>query len=252
MISANPPVMPSRLFAPPCPVARARADAFLQQQLAERVLERLQSLQTPPLRLALLGTVLPGFDLQGTEIVVATIDDATGALVMPDDIDALADLGTLATVNDLPGALAQIRTRLKPGGFFVSTLYGGDSLIELRHALIAAEAQLTGGAAPRLHPTLTAEVGLQLLQRAGFTDAISDREVLRLTYPNLPTLIRDLRAAALTSRLATRAPRPPRDLFTLAESLWRAADPAPNDRLALTLEVVALTGWTGTGQGTTR
>ncbi len=46
---------------------------------------------------------------------------------------------SLHTVNDLPGALIQIRRCLKPDGLFLAALPGGRTLFELRECLMQAE-----------------------------------------------------------------------------------------------------------------
>ncbi len=55
-------------------------------------------------------------------------------------------------VNDLPGALVQARRALKPDGLFLGCLLGGSTLTELRQAFTQAEAELEGGASPRIAP----------------------------------------------------------------------------------------------------
>src|SRR6202789_990146 len=70
--------------------------------------------------------------------------------------DASVDLVTstlaLHAVNDLPGALVQIRRKLKPDGLFLGALFGGETLHELRDAFAAAEIETTGGISPRVAP----------------------------------------------------------------------------------------------------
>ena len=66
--------------------------------------------------------------------------------------DAVLSNLALHWVNDLPGALAQIRSCLKPDGLFLATLFGTGTLQELRTALMEAELAETGGASPRVSP----------------------------------------------------------------------------------------------------
>lgn len=70
--------------------------------------------------------------------------------------DAGADLIvsglSLHWVNDLPGALIQIRRALAPDGLFLGALLGAGTLSELRTVLIEAESDITGALAPRLSP----------------------------------------------------------------------------------------------------
>ena len=56
--------------------------------------------------------------------------------------DLVASTLSLHWVNDLPGALVQIRRALKPDGLFLAAMLGGDTLIELRRAFLEAEADL--------------------------------------------------------------------------------------------------------------
>ena len=57
----------------------------------------------------------------------------------PDSFDCIVSSGSLHWTNDLPGALIQIRQALKPDGVFVGSMYGGDTLLELRTSLQLAE-----------------------------------------------------------------------------------------------------------------
>ncbi|MEA3037777.1 MAG: hypothetical protein QOE79_290, partial [Sphingomonadales bacterium] len=65
--------------------------------------------------------------------------------------DLVVSVGTLDTVNDLPGALTLIRRSLRPDGLFLGAFPGAGSLPRLRSAMLAADA-VGGGAAPRIHP----------------------------------------------------------------------------------------------------
>jgi SAM-dependent methyltransferase len=58
----------------------------------------------------------------------------------------------LHRVNDLPGALIQVRRALAPDGLFMAAVLGARSLSELRRALLEAEAEAHGGASPRIAP----------------------------------------------------------------------------------------------------
>jgi hypothetical protein len=71
-------------------------------------------------------------------------------------------------VNDLPGTLTQIKNTLKPDGVFVGVMLGGETLNELRGALVIAEQEREGGVSPHISPFAgVADCGM-LLQRAGF------------------------------------------------------------------------------------
>ena len=84
----------------------------------------------------------------------------------------------LHRVNDLPGALIQIRHALHPDGLFMAALLGARALSELRQALIEAEAEIEGGASPRVAPFGDVREYGALLQRAGFALPVADAETL--------------------------------------------------------------------------
>lgn len=151
--------------------------------------------------------------------------------------DLVVACGSLHWVNDLPGALVQIRRMLAPDGLFLAALPCLPTLGALRAALAEAEDALRGGAAPRVSPFPEVRDGAALLQRAGFALPVADRERLDLVYRDPLALLRDLRAAGEQSALRARDPRtPPRALFPAA----LAALPRP---LRPGLEILVLTGW---------
>ena len=100
--------------------------------------------------------------------------------------DACLDLAVsglaLHLANDLPGALVQIRRALKPDGLLLAALLGGATLTELRQSWLAAEAEITGGASPRVVPFAEVRDLGGLLQRAGFALPVVDSEVVTVTY----------------------------------------------------------------------
>ena len=75
---------------------------------------------------------------------------------------------SLHWTNDLPGALIQLRTALRPDGLLLASLPILPSLAPLRAALLEAEAALTGGASPRVSPFPELRDCAALLQRAGY------------------------------------------------------------------------------------
>lgn len=49
-----------------------------------------------------------------------------------DSLDCVMSNLSLHWVNDLPGCLAQIQKSLKPDGVFIGSMFGGETLYELR------------------------------------------------------------------------------------------------------------------------
>jgi len=108
-------------------------------------------------------------------------------------VDLVLSCGTLDTVNDLPGALIQIRRILRPDGLFLGACVGAGSLPRLRQALLAAEGDQPR---PHLHPQIDVRTAGDLLARAGFAMPVADSEALTVRYSSILTLMHDLRGMA--------------------------------------------------------
>ena len=76
--------------------------------------------------------------------------------------------------------------------------FGPETLAELREAFAQADAS------PHVSPFASiAQFGDALLS-AGFRDPVVDRDLFNLTYPDLPALMRELRAIGATNAMASR------------------------------------------------
>ena len=126
-----------------------------------------------------------------------------------------------------------MRRALKPDGLFLAAFLGGDTLIELREAFAAAEAEVTGGASPRVAPFTDVRTAGALLQRAGFALPVADQDRHTVRYASALHLMRDLRAMGLTNVLVERDRRPLRRavLMRTVEST-ASASPIPTGACA--------------------
>jgi SAM-dependent methyltransferase len=151
---------------------------------------------------------------------------------------------SLQWANDLPGVLVQIRRALAPDGLFLAALVGGQSLTELRTALTAAEAELTGGASPRVAPFVDVRDLGGLLQRAGFALPVTDVEPVIVRYSSMFALMRDLRGMGATNALCERSRVPLRRAVLLrAAEIYSERFSDPDGRLRATFDIVWLSGW---------
>lgn len=157
--------------------------------------------------------------------------------------DLCVSLLNLHWVNDLPGALIQVRRALKPDGLFLGAMLGGDTLMELRLALLEAEADLTAGAAARVSPFADSRDLGALLQRAGFALPVVDRERLTVRYSHPLKLMADLRGMAETSALRERAPPLRRAVLARAFELYAARHSQSDGKITATFDVLVATGW---------
>jgi SAM-dependent methyltransferase len=150
-------------------------------------------------------------------------------------------------VDDLVGALVQIRRALKPDGLFVGALFGAGTLAELRQAFAEAEASRPEA---RIAPFAEIRDAGGLLARAGFQLPVADRDRLAVSYSDSWALMRDLRGMgegnALTGR---RRHFSRRGVFRAVAEHYRRAHGNADARIPASFEIVVLTGWApGAGQ----
>lgn len=150
----------------------------------------------------------------------------------------------LHTVNDLPGVLVQIRRALKPDGLFIGTLFGGETLKELRACLMEAEIELRGGYGPRIAPFAEGNDLIDLLKRTGFAMPVVDCDRVTVSYDHPLKLMADLRAMAESNILYERPRRGlSRGILARAAELYVERFADNEGRIPATFEIVTLSGW---------
>ena len=225
------------------------AETFLLDRVVSDMAERLSAVMRKFERAVDIGTptdavrrVLIGSG-SVPAIEAAAFDDE--ALPAPQgSLDLAVSALALQFVNDLPGALIQIRRALKPDGLFLAALLGGETLTELREAFAAAESEVEGGISPRVAPFADIRDVGGLLQRAGFALPVVDSDRIGVRYDTVFALMHDLRRMGATNALTERRRQPLRrtTLLRMAEVYGeRFAD--PDGRLRATFEVIWLSGW---------
>ncbi len=245
--------------------AAPRLDAhdFLLREVGERLVDRLDDIRrTFPLTLDLgchsgqlsrlvgrRGGIksLIHCDLSGAMAAIAPAP----ALVADEEIlpfgnrefDAVLSLLSLHWINDLPGALCQIRMALKPDGLFLAAMLGGDTLKELRRALMEAESAVEGGVSPRVSPFADVRDAGALLQRAGFALPVVDTEIIEVRYSDPFKLMADLRGMGESNAVRHR-----RKKFTRRATLLNAASRyvelfGDASGIPATFQILYLTAW---------
>ncbi len=237
---------------------------FLKEEAAERVAERLTDLRKGfPLSVDLgchdgtLARVLqthPRIEtLISADFAEPMSRRAPGCRLVCDEemlpfaensLDAVFSVLDLHWVNDLPGCLIQIRRALKPDGMLLAILPGANTLKELRQALLRADMEISGGAAPRIAPFPDIRDAGALLQRAGFTQPILDSETLTVTYENALMLLQDIKSGGETNTLHQRS-----RCFTTRRWLMRVTEAYrelygdTEGRIPATAELLSLMAW---------
>jgi len=236
-------------------LARLPPDAnFLAPILAETLLDRLDMVTRDFDRILLIGAhdaaLADALRARGRALDLfeagPRLAAATGAMV--GEVDAIDlplgqyDLivwpGGLDAVNDVPGALVRLRALLAPDGLLLGAFVGDGSLPRLRRATMAEGVRTIA----RMHPQIDLAAMGNLLQRTGFALPVVDVEALTVRYAALPGLVRDLRAAGLTSRLTpTPLPLTRAEAARIAAAFAEGAD--PDGRIAEQFRIIHFSGW---------
>jgi SAM-dependent methyltransferase len=246
--------------APPSIFSRRRKDAagmrsrglrercgetgFLFEHMSDEIIERLSFVRLSPATALLLGhpalRLIEHLRLQRAAITPGSgIDEEAPYPVGP--FDLVASVGSLDTVNDLPGALIHLHRALAPGGMAIAVLVGAPSLPNLRRAMLAADGERP---AARMHPLVDVRAAAELIQRAGWHSPVVDSHTLPVSYHSLDRLLADLRLHGMTSRLTSTAPPVSREgLHRAREVFLEAAD--SDGKVIETFEILTLSGWRG-------
>jgi malonyl-CoA O-methyltransferase len=188
--------------------------AVVQQEIGERLFERLQFIKLNPETILDLGTgtgfLLPKLRSAFPRAAITAIDVSKESLKQaektyparnidfvqadanhlpfPDNsFDLIISNVMLPWSHDMMATFASALRVLKKNGLFIFTTVGLDTLQELRQAFATVDAQDHVNAFYDMH-----EIGDAMVQ-VGLADPVVDMEYLTVTYKNLPRLFEDLK-----------------------------------------------------------
>lgn len=187
----------------------------------------------------------PGFAARASAAgLTAFVGDEERLPLAEGGTDLIVSNLALHWVNDLPGALVQINRALAPDGLFQAAILGGETLSELRHALMDAELEITGGVSPRVSPMVDLRDAAGLLQRAGFALPVADLDRIEVRYETPLRLFADLRGMGETNAARERLRRPTRRaVFQRAMALYAERHAGADGRIPARFDILYLHGW---------
>ncbi|CAK9209194.1 unnamed protein product [Sphagnum troendelagicum] len=154
----------------------------------------------------------------------------------------ISSLG-LHWVNDLPGAMSQCRTALKPDGLFLAAMFGGETLRELRIACTVAQLEREGGVSPRISPLAQVRDAGNLLTRAGFALPTVDVDEYTVRYPSAMELIEHLRSMGEVNAVRQRSLVMSRDTALATASIYQSMFGESDGTIPATFQVIYMAGW---------
>ncbi|KAG8763589.1 hypothetical protein FRC11_001158, partial [Ceratobasidium sp. 423] len=164
-------------------------------------------------------------------------------VILPNSQDAVMSCLGLHWVNDLPGALIQIREALQPDGVFLGAMFGGDTLFELRTSLQLAQVEREGGISPRVSPMTDTRDVSNLMGRAGFTLLTVDTDDVRISYPSIWELMEDLRDMGESNAIVSRNTFIKRDTLIAADAIYKALHGEEDGSVPATFQIIYMIGW---------
>jgi malonyl-CoA O-methyltransferase len=199
--------------------------AVLQHEVEQRLLERLEFVRGEPARILDLGcgTGIASEAMRGRfgGATVIGLDWSRGMLARFSERNRNAALPLCADMQSLPlpprsldlvfsnlavqwsstpeALFAGIRKVLRPGGMLLFSTFGPDTLHELRSAWRTADQEPHVNRFTDMH-----DIG-DLLLAAGFSDPVMDVDLLTLEYPDVISLMRELKAIGAHNALAGRS-----------------------------------------------
>jgi hypothetical protein len=237
---------------------RTGPELFLLERAFEDVLDRLSFVQRRFASALLIGCPDRAWieRLGAAADIVTAVDPgplfaaAAGARLIDEerpelpqgDFDLCVAIGTLDTVNDLPGALRALRQSLAGDALLIGAMSGGETLPRLRSAMRAADV-VQGVAAPHIHPRIEAPSLAMLLASAGFAMPVVDVDRVEVGYRSLRRLLCDLRGMGATNILTAR-PRHPMSRAAHHAAEGDFMNSSQDGRAVETFEILNFAAWT--------
>ncbi|MCU7813807.1 MAG: malonyl-ACP O-methyltransferase BioC [Candidatus Thiodiazotropha sp. (ex Rostrolucina anterorostrata)] len=113
--------------------------------------------------------------------------DAEQLPLADQSVDMIFSNAALQWCNDLPGTFREFLRVLRPNGMLLFSTFGPNTLHELRNSWSAVDGHSHVSPFPDMH-----DVG-DAMVRAGLAEPVVDVDRMRLSYDDVPSLMRDLK-----------------------------------------------------------
>jgi NADH dehydrogenase [ubiquinone] 1 alpha subcomplex assembly factor 5 len=218
-------------------------EAFLWNHVADELAERLAIVSRTLASVLIIGPMADyAARIAGERqcsVSSASLIEEDRLQFEPQSFDLVIAGGTLDSVNDLPGALVQIRRILRPDGLFLGHMFGAGSLATLKSLMMAAEGDV---ATPHIHPQIDLRSAADLLARAGFALPVADGELARVRYGGWRTIVSDIRDAGIGNSLAGPRRYLGADMPVRLDAEWRRRADS-SGKLEEQFNHIFLSGW---------
>jgi len=210
---------------------------WVTRHMTEHSVGRVTAIDLSP---GMLGSA-PESEVQEERIIM----DVDGAdLPFPDNsVDVVSTCLSMHWVNDLPRLFKEINRILKPDGVFIGAMFGGDTLMELRVSLQLAELEREGGFSPHISPFVEVKDLGSLLNRSKFKMITIDTDDLKVRYPTIFQLMRDLRGMAENNSAHNRKLHLHRESMFAANAIYGDIFANDDGSLPASFQIYYWIGW---------
>tara|TARA_B100000674_G_C37922370_1_gene953901 strand:- start:487 stop:1350 length:864 start_codon:yes stop_codon:yes gene_type:complete len=153
----------------------------------------------------------------------------------------LSDL-MLHTSNNLKTSLEKMHALLKPDGLMLCSMFGSETLRELKSCLLRAEEQFKEKVYPRINPFADIRTAGDILQSSGFKLCVADDTTIRVTSKDIFQLVTLIRSMGENNYINIDKPNISKNIWNKASELMKDMTPE-EDGVISTFEILTLTGW---------
>ena len=146
--------------------------------------------------------------------------------------------------NDLLKVLNEIYRVLKPDGLFLCSIFGSETLNELKYSLCEAEEKISKSIYPRVSPFVRLQDAGGLLQKIGFQLPVIDKDSIKIFYKDIFALMKELKGMGESNSLIDRKKNfTSKKLFNVANDIYKKKF-SENNKIYATFEILYFIGWT--------
>lgn len=180
---------------------------------------------------------------QGVEFVQICCDeeDPSPFGIPPKSVDMVVSCLSMHWVNDLETAFVNIRQILKKDGFFLGTMFGGNTLYELRSSFTMAQTEVLGGVSSHISPMIDGAGISTLVLQTGFNIPTIDLDRHLLLYKSPFHLMEHLAVMGESACHNNRVPLN-RDVLLSACAIYDTMY-RKNELVPATFEVYHMIAW---------
>ena len=153
----------------------------------------------------------------------------------------LSDL-MLHTSNNLKTSLEKIYALLKPDGLMLCSMFGSETLSELKSCLLRAEEQLKEKVYPRINPFADIRAAGDILQSSGFKLCVVDDTTIKVNSKDVNQLVKLIRSMGENNSINIDKPNISRNIWNKTSEFMKDITPE-EDGVISTFEILTLTGW---------